>query len=253
MEIGRLVGKKNKRKHRDAGKWHKQENAISEWSKNRKASLDHKLESGGGERSKLGGEERERERKEGGREGRRDKMGELAHLSVSELKAVNTHKVWNSPKVVVGCKFQAVNGAGEGLWPPTSIPCFCSGAICPLEDLCDIAHQYGALTFVDEVHAVGLYGSRGAGIGERDGIMHKIDIISGTLGECLGLLLHTIQKGVPCKTLFFLLSKAAGAIWVEFTAQAMELQDSFLLVCPHSRAAGKKKSGFFEKTLSWAR
>lgn len=59
----------------------------------------------------------------------------------------------------------------------------CSGAICPLEELCDVAHQYGALTFVDEVHAVGLYGSRGAGIGERDGIMHKIDIISGTLGE----------------------------------------------------------------------
>lgn len=59
----------------------------------------------------------------------------------------------------------------------------CSGAICPLEELCDIAHRYGALTFVDEVHAVGLYGAHGAGVGERDNVMHKIDIVSGTLGE----------------------------------------------------------------------
>jgi len=57
-----------------------------------------------------------------------------------------------------------------------------SGAISPLEELCDIAHKYGALTFVDEVHAVGLYGEHGAGVGERDGVMHKMDVISGTLG-----------------------------------------------------------------------
>ena len=58
-----------------------------------------------------------------------------------------------------------------------------AGEICPLEELCDVAHRYGALTFVDEVHAVGLYGAHGAGVGERDNIMHKLDIISGTLGK----------------------------------------------------------------------
>ncbi|XP_028849009.1 5-aminolevulinate synthase, erythroid-specific, mitochondrial isoform X2 [Denticeps clupeoides] len=60
------------------------------------------------------------------------------------------------------------------------------GEICPLEELCDVAHRYGALTFVDEVHAVGLYGAHGAGVGERDGVMNKIDIVSGTLGKAYG-------------------------------------------------------------------
>nr|XP_022299687.1 5-aminolevulinate synthase, erythroid-specific, mitochondrial-like isoform X1 [Crassostrea virginica] len=61
-----------------------------------------------------------------------------------------------------------------------------TGDISPLREMCEVAHKYGALTFVDEVHAVGLYGEQGAGVGERDGCMDQIDIISGTLGKAFG-------------------------------------------------------------------
>ena len=57
------------------------------------------------------------------------------------------------------------------------------GAVCPLKELCDVSHKYGALTFVDEVHAVGLYGAHGAGVAERDGCMDDMDLVTGTLGE----------------------------------------------------------------------
>ncbi|KAJ0064538.1 hypothetical protein NL108_009508, partial [Boleophthalmus pectinirostris] len=91
------------------------------------------------------------------------------HNDVGHLQELMERSDPNTPKIVA---FETVHSM--------------DGAVCPLEEMCDTAHRHGALTFVDEVHAVGLYGPRGGGIGERDRVMNKMDIISGTLGKAFG-------------------------------------------------------------------
>lgn len=93
------------------------------------------------------------------------------HNDVADLEAKLKRYPKGTPKIIV---FESVYSM--------------DGHIAPIAAICDLARKYGALTYLDEVHAVGMYGPRGGGIAERDGVMDRVDIINGTLAKGFGVM-----------------------------------------------------------------
>jgi 5-aminolevulinate synthase len=110
--------------------------------------------------------------------------------------------------------------------------------IAPIGAICDLADRYGAMTYLDEVHAVGLYGPTGAGVAERDGVAHRLDLIEGTLAKGFGC--HGGYVAGDTEVIDFLRSSASGFIFTTSlppTTVAAALTSVRLVRQDHARRA----------------
>jgi 5-aminolevulinate synthase len=131
-----------------------------------------------------------------------------------------------------------------------------SGDIAPISDICEVAERYGAMTYLDEVHAVGLYGPRGGGIAERDGLGHRITVLQGTLAKAFGLVGGYIAGSAPLVDFirsfspgFIFTSSLPPAIAAGALASIRYLKSHPALRLLHQQRANELKSQLIEAGL----